>query len=276
MFRFLLKKNFCDIWDNLFHLLVINLIDLALLMAGVFLIHLSSSSVIFTDMFKGVLIALSVFFTNCLISTFVFAEGENVSKIADFSSPKYKLFFKNIIPSFKIGIQFGLFVSALMLISFVSIPYYFNMWLPSDGSKGNILGLAFMSVIFWFMVISALALQWFMPVRNLMKNNFLKCLKKSYILFFDNTILSVKLGIINLFELFISIFTIGMVCSFNGIMLTNTNALRLLLYKYDWYEVNPDLTKEQKSEVPWEELLEKDKNTLGPRKFKSFFFPWKE
>ena len=150
------------------------------------------------------------------------------------------------------------------------------MWIPSDGSQGSLIGLVFLSVIFWFVLITVLALQWFMPVRNLMGNNFSKCIKKSYILFFDNTWLSIKLGLLGLLNIAVSIFSIGLVCSFNGMMLCNTNALRLLLYKYDWYEVNPGMSKEERKDVPWDDLLRTDKKTLGPRKLKSFFFSWKE
>lgn len=58
--------------------------------------------------------------------------------------------------------------------------------------------------------------------------------------------------------------------------ITTSGALKLRLYKYDWYEVNPGMTKEQRRDVPWQELIEKDKRILGPRKWKSFIFPWKE
>ena len=109
-----------------------------------------------------------------------------------------------------------------------------------------------------------------------MGNNFVKCLKKSYILFFDNTWLTIKMGLVGLLNIAISIFFFFFFCSFNGMMLCNTNALRLLLYKYDWYEVNPGMSKAERKDIPWDELLKKDKKTLGPRKFNSFFFPWKE
>ena len=61
-----------------------------------------------------------------------------------------------------------------------------------------------------------------------------------------------------------------------GIMITNMNAFRLRMYKYDWLEVNPDLTMEERKDVPWDALIAKDKKTLGPRPLKSFIFPWKE
>ena len=67
----------------------------------------------------------------------------------------------------------------------------------------------------------------------------------------------------------------------NGILLSSTNALRLRLYKYDWIEKmsenDPDFEKnrDKRNEVPWDELLAEDKESLGPRKLSSFLFPWK-
>ena len=268
MLKFLLKKNFCDIWDNLFHFLIVNLINLALLMIGI-----AAASFIAKNLLTSFIVFVII---NCILNISLFAEGNNVKKIANFESPKLKNYFSNILPSIKIALQFGTFTSILTLIAFVSIPYYFNMWLPTDGSKGNILGLFLLSFVFWFEVVSILSLQWFAAIYNLMGNSFLKCLKKSYIIFFDNTLVSIVIGLLNLLGLLFTIFSLGMVCSIDGMMLTNTNALRLLLYKYDWYEVNPELTKAERKDVPWDDLLEKDKTTLGPRKLKTIIFPWKE
>ena len=61
-----------------------------------------------------------------------------------------------------------------------------------------------------------------------------------------------------------------------GVIFTNVNALRICLYKYDWLEVNPGISLEQRKNVPWEDLIAKDRKTLGPRTLKGFIFPWKE
>ncbi|MBR4011819.1 MAG: hypothetical protein IKI98_03255, partial [Spirochaetaceae bacterium] len=63
---------------------------------------------------------------------------------------------------------------------------------------------------------------------------------------------------------------------FSGICLSLNNALRLRLYKYDWLEEHPDIPlKEARKQIPWGELIAEDYETLGPRSFKSFIFPWK-
>ena len=74
----------------------------------------------------------------------------------------------------------------------------------------------------------------------------------------------------------LTIITFGLIPGLNGINLTCTNALRLLLYKYDWIEVNPTLTRKEQKDVPWDDLLVNDRRTLGPRTLRSFIFPWKD
>jgi hypothetical protein len=275
MFRFFLKKNFCDVWDNLFHLALINFI-LTLILAGGFYLCYAVGKMGLDEGKLNLLTIAAIIFICMVFHVFLFAEGDNEAAIVRFETPHFKNYFKNILPSIKDGMLFGFFVAMLGVIAFITLPYYFSIWLPADGSKGHLWGLLLMSLSFWFLVITLLALQWFLPVRSLMGNKFWKCLKKCYLIFFDNTGFSLLLALNNLVMLIITIFTLGLVPGFNGICLANTNALRLRLYKYDWLEVNPGLTRKQAKDVPWDELLAKDKHTLGPRKFKSFIFPWKQ
>ena len=63
----------------------------------------------------------------------------------------------------------------------------------------------------------------------------------------------------------------------NGITLAAMNATRLRLYKYDWLDEHPGYIndRDKRANVPWDELIAQDKETLGPRKISSFLFPWK-
>ena len=275
MFGFLVKKNFCDIWDNMFHLIIVNLFLIVCTVAGLALCYFVSA-IPGTEGFKMLYQIIMFFIVMAVLGALVFAEGDNAAKIANFGTAKVGAYFSNIGSSFKDGALFGLFVALLSAVAFVTIPFYFRIWIPADGSEGSTWGLALLAIVFWLLVITVLALQWFLPIRSLMHNPFLKCLKKCYILFFDNVGFTIALFLNNLLLILISIFTIGLIPSISGITLANTNALRLRLYKYDWIEVNPRLTKEQLRDVPWDELLQTDKETLGPRKLKSFFFPWKQ
>ena len=275
MLGFWFKKNFCDAWDNLFQLIVSNLVMLAVTIGVVFMC-IGVNAIPVSEAWKNVLSFIAMFIACGIVCVFVFAEGDNCAKIANFESGSYKNYFTQLVPSIKDGLFFGFFLALLVAIITVSFPYYFRIWMPADGSKGSFFGLLCMSIVFWFVLISLIALQWFLPIRSLMHNNFRKCFKKSFIIFFDNPGFSIVVALNNLLLIVLSIVCFGMIPSFAGITLANTEALRLRLYKYDWYEVNPGMTKEQRKQVPWEDLIANDKETLGPRKFKSFIFPWKE
>ena len=85
------------------------------------------------------------------------------------------------------------------------------------------------------------------------------------------------MGIYDLILLAFSVLFIGFFPSIAGILIANTNALRLRLYKYDYLEEHPELTtKKERRQIPWEDLIYEDRETLGPRKLKSFIFPWKD
>lgn len=267
MFGFFLKKNFCDIWDNLFHTIVVNLMN-GVVFGIACLIIFMTSYVPGGEVALNVLSYLAILVSCILISIFTFAEGENALKAVSYESPKFSLLFKNIVPCIKDGALFGVFVTILICVAFTSIPYYLG--------QGSLLGIFMMAVVFWIELISILSLQWFLPIRSIMHNNFLKCLKKCYIIFMDNIFFTIGVGLVNVVNLFVTVFSLGILNGPATMAITTSEALRLRLYKYDWLEVNPDLTKEQRADVPWKELLENDRNILGPRGWKSFIFPWKE
>ena len=275
MFRFLIKKNFCDIWDNLFHTIIINLFLLLAGSACVLLIILSGA---LPGSFaaKGIYPMCAIVLCCVVMGVLIFAEGDNALKIARFEGPKLANYFRNILPSIKDGAFFGLYTAFVALVAIISLPYYFRVWIPEDGSQGSLLGLLMMSMVFWFIVITILSLQYFLPIRSIMHNDFKKCLKKCYMIFFDNTFFTIGLGFLNLVNIAVMIFSLGILNGPATISITCTEALRLRLYKYDWLEVNPELTKEERKEVPWEDLIANDKKLLGPRHWKSFLFPWKD
>lgn len=275
MFRFLIKKNFCDVWDNLFHTIVINLFTV-LSGAVCFLIFILSGALPGPSVARTFYPLFAMALCCMIMGTLFFAEGDNALKIASFEGPKFANYFSRIVPSIKDGALFGLFIAFVMMIALVSMPYYFRVWVPADGSQGSLLGLLMMSLVFWFIVITVLALQYFLPIRSIMHNDFKKCLKKSYMIFFDNTAFTIGLGLLNLVNIAVMVFSLGILNGPATITVTCTEAMRLLMYKYDWYEVNPGLTKDERKEIPWEDLLANDKKMLGPRHWKSFIFPWKD
>lgn len=261
MFGFFLKKSFCDGWDNLFSMVLVNLICLFGGMGMILLTKFIQNSDL---LIYGLILLAFLFF-----SIVAFAYGEISGKIADFCGVGIKDFFIAVPKVLKDAIIFALICFAITIVSIIAFDYYF---IQMQSTIGFLMG----AMIGWIDILLLLSFQWVIPIRSLMHNPLKKCIKKSFIIFFDNTGFSILMGIYHIVMIAISIVFIGFFPSVAGIVMADTNALRLRLYKYDYLEEHPELTtKRQRRQIPWEELIYEDRETLGPRKFKSFFMPWK-
>lgn len=271
MFGFLIKKNFCDGWDNMFALLIVNLVFLVsgTLILGGWRLLVIKTPVGESETLSFIIIWVALFLLLFAYNICSFAFGEQAVTIANFGGVKFADFFKKIPSVLKDAALYSLLITALTLLSYVGIRWYF--------AQGTYLYLFMGCVFVWFDLFAVLTLQWFGAIRSIMQNNFKKCLKKSLILMVDNTGFTIGMALYSLVLLAFSVFLIGFMPSVAGIILSRVNALRLRLYKYDYLELHPELkTKRERKDIPWEELLYEDKETLGPRKFRSFIFPWKE
>lgn len=266
MIKFLFKKNFCDTWDNLFFIIICNIFTIAVAFLSYIAIGAAGN---FNSYLPNVVFILCA----GIFMTVVFAWGANARKIADFNSPSFALFFKSYGKTFFPAFMFGAVLALFILVGLNGIRYYLAFFV-----NGNIIGILLTAVIAWFMLVVFIAMQWFVPLYFLQdENTFLKCLKKSFIIFFDNAGFSFLLFIYNVVIFAVTVLTFGIIPGMNGITLTTTNALRLRLYKYDWLEEHPEFLsdRDKRAEVPWEELIADDVESLGPRKLTSFLFPWK-
>ena len=270
MFKFFFKKNLWETWDNLFHVVLMNFILIGLFALASFLctfaLTLSDKAYCYNPFFLGAILICCP-----LIFWVIFAEGDNAARIANFDVPSWKDFFRNFKSTFKDGMLFGLMVGALIDIMMITPTYYYSCYVQSK----NLMYIVILGFVLWFFLLTFIALQYFLPIRSLMNNGFLKCLKKCYIITFDNLGFTLGLTFLNIAHLLLTVITLGITPGLTGITITNTNALRLRLYKYDWLEVNPELSNKEKKRVPWNELLARDKEILGPVTFKTFIKPWK-
>lgn len=261
MVWFFLKKNFCDGWDNLLFLALFNLIILGLCALAFFAV----------SSLAGISVPLSlccalVFI--CALCVPLFAVSGASKRLADFKSVTVKETFAAFLSVWKSAAAFGLLIAVLVFMAAVALPFYFGM--------GNMVGLLLGSVIFWVLVIAVLSLQWFMPLYSYFGGGIRKNIKKCFILFFDNTGFSIFMFVYACVIFALSAFLGFIAPGVSGVILAYNNALRLRMYKYDWLETQSGLSrKEARRRIPWDELLAEDKETLGPRDFKSFIFPWK-
>ncbi|MBP3416897.1 MAG: hypothetical protein IKK79_01630 [Spirochaetaceae bacterium] len=260
MIGFFIKKNFFDGWDHLLSLVLPNLVIFALMMGGYFLADLALSLSVLASF-----VVFAIFW--CGISVATFAFGSSAAEIANFKSVTFKDWLGNFPSVWKDGLLFGIITIVLLALGTVTIPFYLRI-------EGYV-GLFLAAMVFWFLFVCILSLQWFLPIRSLMKNDFKKCLKKSFVIFFDNPGFSFFMFIYTVFLVVVSIAFFMIVPSFCGIVLAHTNGLRLRLYKYDWLEEHPDASPAEKKRIPWKELVAEDRENVGPRTLKNFIFPWK-
>ena len=273
MFGFYIKKSFCDGWDNLFSVVLANLVFIISCLGLAFIYSsLIQQTAIAQEGNEAVfylVITVFVFLVFLVYSITAFAFGEMAFAMADFRGTHILDFFKNIPGVLKDALMFAALNTAVALVSVVGLTWYFG--------QGTYFYFILGGIFLWIDIFYILAMQWFVAIRSIMHNPFKKCFKKCWILLLDNTGFTIAMGLQSLLNIVISIACIGFVPSVAGITLSHVDALRLRLYKYDYLEAHPELdNREGKKHIPWEELIFEDREALGPRKFRSFIFPWKE
>jgi hypothetical protein len=257
MIGFFIKKAFFDGWDHLFSLLLLNLGFLLFLSMG-FVLPGSLGVPVWLALS---LVALSLAGGSVWWSACVYA----MKDVADFGSFHARDIWANVKRGLTPGLQVGAFLVLLWFVVSVGLPFYLKI--------GGILGALAAGVIFWCAIILLLALQYYIPLRSRLGGGLKKNMRKSFVIFFDNPGFSFFLFLYCAATLVVSIFLAFLLPGFAGIALAQDVALRLRLYKYDWLEVNPEA---KRREIPWDKLLEEDKDLVGKRTLKGMFFPWKE
>ncbi len=265
MIGFFIKKNFVDGWDNLLWIALFNICILAWVALGFFSISATAAAMPLLSM----LIILAFI---CVSMVLIFSLSDACASIANFKSVPISEVFANIKNVYKDGIILGLIISLIVFTALVGLPFYFEMYFETSNLVFLILG----ALIFWILLVAVLSFQWLLPLQSQMGGGLKKNIKKSFILFFDNTGFTIFLGFYTLFIFIFSALLAFMAPGITGVVLAHNNALRLRLYKYDWLEEHPELDpKEARRQIPWDELVADDKETIGPRDLKSFIFPWK-
>lgn len=268
MIGFFLKKNFADGWDNFLMLLAYN-VGLLLWGGAIGFCWFETSPIV--EQYNSLLPWVTLMLGIGLFMIPVFAFGANAQKIADFNTPSVSLFFRSMKVIWPMALGFAALTTIVSFAAINAIPYYWTN--KSLGIAGPIIA----ECIGLFLAVSVISMQYFIPLYFLQEQNgFKKSLIKSYIIFFDNPMFSIFLFLYNALLFGLSCVLLFIVPGFHGITISTMNATRLRLYKYDWLEANDglnDVTK--RSNIPWDELLAEDKESLGPLKFTSFLFPWK-
>ncbi len=257
MIGFFIKKAFFDGWDNLVSLMLMNLVFTALFALGVALPStLGAPTWLIVVCGALTLAASAVWWSVCVYS---------LNVVADFKGFRFADIRSSLKSALVPGLQIGLFLALIFVVVTTGLPFYLEF--------GGFFGVLAAGLVFWCGFVVLLALQYYIPIRSRLGGGLKKNLRKCFLLLLDNPGFSLFLFIYNLFNVVISIFTAGLLPGLAGVALGEDVALRLRLYKYDWLEAHPEADRKK---IPWDELLQEDRELVGTRTIKNMFFPWKD
>jgi hypothetical protein len=257
MIGFLLKKNFFDMWDNLFRVALLNLGFIVSMAIPVFLPPLLESIP---------LLALVVLFIGMLwCFVYLSAAALCLKSVSDYGGFGFADFFNNLKVGWPLGIVAGLIVFLCYLLLTFVMRFYLQM--------NSLFGLLLAAVIFWTLVVGVLSLQFLFTVRARLDKKITKVIRKCFVIFFDNPGFSIFMFLSNIIILVISIFLAFLFPGPAGLLLFIDEGLRLRLLKYDYLEANPEANRKK---IPWDALLIDERERTGTRSLKSFIFPWKD
>ncbi len=261
MTAFLVKKAFYDGWDSLVQILLCNVVVTAVALGG---LYLSAS------LLPAFLPALAVFFASSALTGFLLGGiSARMARVADNEHFGFKELPAALRRHGPTGALFGLAVAASGILFVVAFRFY----TAADS------GISFIAVVplFWMGIAAVLSLQWFFPLRSQLEGGFLKTLRKCFVIFLDNPGFSIFMVFYGLVLAALSLVLVFLLPGISGMLLAWNEALRLRLYKYDWMDAHPELpAATARKQIPWDELLEDDREITGNRSIKSFVFPWKD
>jgi hypothetical protein len=266
MIGFLIKKNFFDLWDNMFRIVLLNLGFLASLAIPVFI----------PDLIPVTALSFAVFGAGLLwCCIYLAAAALSVKAISDYGAFGFSDFWKNLKAGWPAGAAMGAIGFLIFTMVKIIIPFYWSM--------NNMLGLLLAAVIFWTLILALVSFQFFLAIRARLDTKLKKIFKKCFIIFFDNPGFAMFTLLYTIATLILSALLAFLLPGPAGILLFLDEALRLRLLKYDWLEAaakedsNPEspLTRKRR-QIPWDEILIEEREKTGTRSLKSFIFPWKD
>lgn len=257
MIIFMFKKAFWDAWDNMGKLLLVNFVMILLMAIPVFLPN------ILADM--PVLGITTLIVSVLLIFIYIGGISPYIRDIVHYKSPEIKEIIGHLKENWKRSLIFGAAVLFFYFVCVTGFQFYSTL--------GNMIGLLGLAFLFWIFVIVSIALVYFFPVMNNLDKDLKKIIKKSFILFFDNTGTSIALAIGLLFNGAVSLALAFIMPGIGGILMLQESAMKLILMKYDYLEENPDADRKK---IPWNALIMEEREKVGKRTLKGTIFPWKE
>jgi hypothetical protein len=256
MTLFLIKKTFFDMWDNLLSIFLLNVGFLLVLAGDFYVLSVIKHPLLF------LVAALFAFLVLCLYTGVV---AMMTRDIANYHSIEIRNFWPYLKDTWKTSAVFALIILAQLIIFQFVIPWYLG--------RGNIVGLGVASILFWVNLTWWLAGQYYFPVRAQLDNNVKKVFRKCFVLFFDNTLFTIGLAIGAIIMAVLSSFVVFLLPGVATILLWHQIAVKLRMHKYEYLEANPHASRKR---IPWNDLLQEERERVGHRSLRGMIFPWKE
>ncbi len=257
MIGFFIKKSFFDGWDNLITLLVLNLGFVAFL--GIAYAAVLSFGV---SLLLGVFLAVVTFGVG---NIFIGSVSLFVRHFSWYRRAGFQEFRECVREALRPSLLNALLMFFLLMLVFIVMPFYAGMQ--------SLLGAGLTALLFWAAVFITMALFYYFPVVAQLHETPRRALKKSFLLVFDNIGFSIFLLFYTFVNLLLSFATAFLIPGFSSILMTHQNAVKLLMYKYDYLEEHPDVSRRS---IPWGALLMEEKEQVGHRTLRGMIFPWKE
>lgn len=254
---FLIKKTFFDMWDNMLTVFLLN-IGFVLVAAGMlYLPYLTSFSVVLS--YISLAIGIICFFLYTGAASMV------ARNIVDYQRTEFKEFFSYFKSTWKPSLLLSGLMILQVFVVLVAFPFYLSM--------GGLLGVAAVALIFWVSLFFWVANQYYFPVRARLDDGLRKIIRKTFVLFFDNTMFSLMLAVGTVAIFVLSGFTAFLLPGLGSILIWHQAGLKLRLLKYDYLEESPEA---ERKNIPWDALLIDEKERVGHRTLRGMIFPWKE
>ncbi|MDR1506484.1 MAG: hypothetical protein LBI67_05215 [Treponema sp.] len=258
MIRFLLRKFFYDLWDNLFKLMLLNMGFLGILVLA-FTVppFLDFIPALGTAAFAVLIFAVIVYLCAAALA---------LKSVSDYRSFDAGDFFGSLKPACLPALVLSLLFLVVFFLVRFAVPFYL--------AQGTLPGIAFAAVCFWTALIFSGAFQFFPAVFSRLEKRPVKAAGKCLLIFFDN----IPFSLFSLF--FAAVLSIPVIFSPAFPLLYLDQALRLRLLKYDWLEAEAGtehVPKEgnKRRKIPWREILAGEMEKTGRRDWKDFVFPWR-
>ncbi len=272
MIRFLIKKTFFSMLDNLLPMILMNLGYLVLLVAGMGLeyaiLYVIKFFVQDLPMLPGLALGHFIFLpVVCFFFVYSGAVSCLTKDMADNKNSRFRDFLTYLKQTWKSSLLFGILNFILLFILLVTGIYYL-------GATDNLLNPLIFFFLAWLFVFWAAACQYFFPLQSMFNKVLRKNIKKMFLLLLDNTaftLFTLLLGAIIL--LGVSALTLFVLFGFSTVLLWYNTALKLRMYKYEYLEKNPGAGRRK---IPWATLLSEEQKLLGHRSLRGVFFPNKD